>query len=48
VLFAGPKDKAEERSVHTATRLGGPYALLNGEVVHITAEVTILPSSAER
>jgi diguanylate cyclase (GGDEF)-like protein len=47
VLFAGASDKAEERAVHSAARLDGPYALVNGEVVHITAEVMILPASAE-
>ena len=47
VLFAGPPDRAEERALYTAARLEGPYGLVNGEVVHITAEVNILPSSAE-
>lgn len=47
VLFAGSAEKAGERAVHAAARLEGPYALVNGEVVHITAEVTILPSFAE-
>lgn len=43
VLFAGPSEKAEERAIHSAARLEGPYSLANGEVVHITAEVNILP-----
>lgn len=47
VLFAGPPEKAEERAIHNAARLEGAYALLNGEVVHITAEVNILPAFAE-
>lgn len=47
VLFAGSPEKAEERAVHAAARLEGSYALVNGEIVHITAEVTILPSFAE-
>ena len=47
VLFAGPAAKADERAVEAAARLAGPYALLNGEIVHITAEVNVLPSLDE-
>lgn len=44
VLFAGPSAKADERAVEVAARLAGPYALLSREVVHITSEVSVLPS----
>ncbi len=47
VLFAGSPQKAEERAVHAAARLEGPYSLVNGEVVQITAAINILPSAAE-
>jgi len=47
VLFAGPSQPAGTRAAHAAAGIAGPYMLLNGEVVHITSEVRVLPQDAQ-